>query len=133
MKTEITAIIDRSGSMDAIANDAIGGFNAFLADQKAVPGEARMSVVLFDHEYLPLYTGKPIADAEPQTRASFVPRGQTAMLDAIGRSLNENGARIAAEKWADKVVVCILTDGQENHSSEFSAHRIKEMVQLAEK
>jgi hypothetical protein len=132
MKTELISIIDRSGSMATIAKDAIGGFNTFLADQKTVPGEARMTLALFDDKYDVLYAGKTLAEAEPLTDKTFVPRGGTALLDAIGRTLNDQGARIKAEGWADKVIVCILTDGGENQSREFRQDQIKTMVQHAE-
>lgn len=132
MKTEILAIIDVSGSMANIQDDAIGGYNAFLADQQTVDGEARMTLVLFDHEYQLLYAGKALAEAEPLTTATYVPRGSTALLDAIGRTLNEQGARIEAEGWAEKVIVCILTDGQENQSKEFTAPVIRDMVTAVE-
>ena len=132
MKTEIIAIIDRSGSMGSIVDDAIGGFNAFLADQKTVPGEARMTLALFDDKFEYVYAGALIADAQPLTHATFVPRGMTALLDAIGRTMNEQGARIKTQAWAEKVIVCILTDGGENSSREFKAARIKEMVTHAE-
>lgn len=132
MKTEIISIIDRSGSMATIASDAIGGFNTFLVDQKTVPGEARMTLALFDDKYDVLYAGKTLAEAEPLTDKTFVPRGGTALLDAIGRTLNEQGARIKADGWADKVIVCILTDGGENQSREFRQDQIKEMVKHAE-
>lgn len=133
MKAEIICIIDRSGSMASIASDAIGGFNRFLEDQKAVPGEAKMTIVLFDNEYLTLANAATLETVKPLTTETFVPRGGTAMLDAIGRTLTEHGKRIAEEKWAEKVIVCILTDGQENCSREYNAARIKEMIQHAEK
>lgn len=132
MKTEIISIIDRSGSMATIASDAIGGFNTFLKDQREVPGEGRMTVLLFDDRFETLYAGKSLKEAEPLTDKTFVPRGGTALLDAIGRTLNEQGARIKTDGWADKVIVCILTDGQENQSREFTAPKIKEMVKHAE-
>lgn len=132
MKTEIIAIIDRSGSMATIAPDAIGGFNTFLADQKTVPGEARMTLALFDDRFEYVYTGKALSEAEPLTSKTFVPRGGTALLDAIGRTLNEQGARIKGDNWAEKVIVCILTDGGENQSREFRQDQIKEMVKHAE-
>lgn len=132
MKTEIIAIIDRSGSMQSIAKDAIGGFNTFLTDQQAAPGEARMTLALFDNQFEYLYKGVPLSQAEPLTDRTFVPRGGTALLDAIGRTLNEQGERIKADKWAEKVIVCILTDGEENQSREFSRYRIKEMIGHAE-
>lgn len=132
MKTEIIAIIDRSGSMATIAKDAIGGFNTFLADQKTVPGEARMTLALFDDKFDYVYAGQPLDKAEPLTPLTFVPRGSTALLDAIGRTLNEQGARIKADAWAEKVIVCILTDGGENASREFQQEQIKQMVKHAE-
>lgn len=133
MNTEIIAIIDRSGSMESIRADAIGGFNAFLAEQKAHPGIARMTTVLFDDQYEKLYEGKPIGVTEPLTKETFVPRGITALNDAIGRTLSEQRARIEKENWANKVIVCILTDGHENASREFSALTIKNQIEEAKK
>lgn len=128
LKTEIIGILDRSGSMASTVDDAIGGWNTFIAEQQAVEGEARVSLVLFDNQYEVVYAGKPIAEVVELTRQTFVPRGSTALLDAIGRSVSEQGARIAGEGWADKTIVCILTDGQENSSREFSAEKVKALV-----
>ena len=55
------------------------------------------------------------------------------MILPIGRALNEQGQRIKGENWAEKVIVCILTDGQENSSSEFTRDQIKTMIEHAEK
>jgi uncharacterized protein YegL len=133
MKTEIIAILDRSGSMHSIVKDAIGGFNAFLDEQRKVPGEARISVVLFDHDCETVCSAQPIGEAKHLTAETYVPRGNTALLDAIGRAMNEHGKRIADEKWADNVIVCILTDGHENASREYRADAIKPMIEHAEK
>lgn len=130
--TEILAILDRSGSMENIADDQIGGFNRFVQEQKNVPGAARMTMILFDHEYLPLYAGKVLPEVEPLSRKTYIPRGSTALFDAIGRTLNEQGARIDKEGWAEKVIVIIVTDGLENASKEFTSGRIKEMVKERE-
>ena len=81
--TVIQAIIDRSGSMESIRSDAEGGFNAFLADQRAQSGECRVSLVQFDHKYEVVYEDKPIAKVP---RLRITPRGSTAMLDAIGHA-----------------------------------------------
>jgi uncharacterized protein YegL len=132
MNTEILAVLDISGSMATIAADAIGGFNTFLKDQQAIEGEARLTVVLFDDQYQVLYAAKPLAEAEPLTSATFVPRGGTALMDAIGRTLQVEGARIAAEGWAEKVIVCITTDGGENQSKEFNAPMVRDLVGQAE-
>lgn len=133
MKTEILVITDRSGSMATIAPEVIGGYNNFIKEQREVPGEARVTFTQFDDKYEVVYAGKPLADVPELTSATFVPRGMTALLDAIGRTLNEQGERIAKDKWAELVIVCILTDGGENSSHEYTPTRIREMTAHAEK
>lgn len=118
--------------METIRDDVIGGFNSFLAEQKELPGEARLTYTQFDNVYEVMYAGKTVKSAPKLDRDLFVPRGNTALLDAVGRTLNEQGARIAAEKWAELVVVCIITDGQENASREYTRPRIAEMIKHAE-
>lgn len=132
MRVEIIDITDRSGSMSSLRNDVIGGFNTLLADQKLVEGEARLTHVQFDDQYSLRYAGRDIQDVPMMTTDTYEPRGCTALLDAIGRTLDEQGKRIADEKWADKVIVSIRTDGYENVSKEYSHKRIKEMIEHAE-
>lgn len=132
MNTEIIVITDRSGSMAAIAPDVIGGYNTFLREQKEQPGEARITYTQFDTEYQVVSAAVPVRQAPDLTPATFVPRGSTALYDAIGRTLNEQGQRIATEKWAQLVVVCIITDGQENASREYTRDKVKSMTAHAE-
>jgi hypothetical protein len=132
MKTEILCILDRSGSMAGIVADSIGGFNTFLKGQKELPGQARVSLFLFDHEYLPIYTARDVREAPALTAETYIPRGGTALLDAIGRTIAEQGARIGGELWADNVVCVILTDGQENSSREYKQHQIATTIKHLE-
>ena len=121
--TEIAFILDRSGSMQALAPAAIAGFNQFLADQQSAPGQARITVVLFDNEYLAHVDQVPISEMIPLDSTTFVPRGSTALLDAIGRTVDELGKRLSEtpeEQRPGKVIVGILTDGQENASHQYS-------------
>ena len=130
--TDINIVLDRSGSMDAVKNDTIGGYNAFLAEQKAAPGEAAITLVQFDHEYEVVYQAAPLSDAKQLDGNTFVPRGNTALYDAVGRTINATGARLSAISETErpgKVIFVILTDGEENASKEFSATRIAEMIQ----
>lgn len=133
MKCEIICITDRSGSMTSIKADVIGGFNSFLADQKTVPGEARLTFAQFDDKYELVYEAKPLSEAPELTSTTFTPRGSTALMDAIGQTMNVQGARITKENWADKVIVCIITDGGENTSREFTQQQIKTMIEHAQK
>ncbi|MCK9593784.1 MAG: VWA domain-containing protein [Methanoregula sp.] len=125
--TEIVCIVDRSGSMGMIKDDAIGGFNQFLKEQKEQPGEATMTIVLFDNQYEFYCSGKPVKDVEPFNEHTYVPRGCTALNDAIGKAINELDSRNPK-----KAIIMILTDGHENSSIEFTKQQIKQLIATAE-
>ena len=130
-KTDITIILDRSGSMESVKTDTVGGFNSFLGEQQKVKGEASISLIQFDDKYEVVYSDKDINSANRLTEETFQPRGMTALNDAIGRTINSVGQRFVAtdeNERPDKVVFVILTDGFENASKEFSALKINEMI-----
>lgn len=132
---EIICILDRSGSMHSIKMDAIGGFNTFIEDQKKVEGEAKVSVYIFDDVYEILYEEQDIQNAPLLNTENFVPRGGTALHDAIGRTINSVGERLAKtpeEERPENVLFLIITDGGENMSREFSGNKIKEMIEHQE-
>ena len=127
--TDITLVVDRSGSMEQRREDAEGGVNAFIRKQAEEPGEALLTLVQFDTEYEFVHQGIPIQDA-PEYRLE--PRGMTALLDAVGRAINETGIRLGKMKKADRpglVIFVITTDGLENSSKEFTKAQIKEMIE----
>jgi uncharacterized protein YegL len=129
--TEIAFILDRSGSMAAMVEPAISGFNSFLRDQQQGPGDARLTLVLFDNEYQVPCASLPIAEITELDTTTFVPRGSTALLDAIGRTIDELGAELAATPEADrpsKVIIAILTDGEENASARYSMADINQRI-----
>lgn len=134
MKTELTEIafvLDRSGSMESCREQAIAGFNQFLRDQQSAPGTARLSLVLFDDQYEVPVSGVPLPEVTELTTRTFVPRGSTALLDAIGLTIDETGARLAALPECDRpgqVIVAILTDGMENASKKFTWHDISARI-----
>lgn len=129
--SDITVVLDRSGSMKSIADDTIGGMNRFVDDQKKQPGEATYSLFQFDDIYEPVHRGIPLATVPPLTQETFVPRGWTALLDAIGRSINEAGSRFEAMPEHERpsvVIFVIMTDGMENYSKEFTRDKIASMI-----
>lgn len=124
-------IIDRSGSMAVIEAATIAGFNEFLEQQKRVPGEANVYAVRFDHEYDVFFHG-PLKDAPALSRENFQPRGNTALHDAIGKTIDALGKTLRdtpeAER-AERVVIVIMTDGLENASHEYNSDRLARMIQ----
>ena len=130
--TDITMVLDRSGSMQSIKDDTIGGFDAFISEQGRLPGRCTVSLVQFDNVYEEVYTGRDLADVPGLT---LVPRGSTAMLDAIGRAVNAAGARLAAmpeDGRPGTVIVGIMTDGLENASREFTYPMVKALIEQQE-
>lgn len=121
--TDIICIVDKSGSMGIVKNDAIGGFNNFLSEQKALPGKATMTLTLFDTVVNTLSVRKPLEDVAGLTVETYRPDGMTALLDATGKTLNEAVKAIDAlpdDEKPEKVIVVIITDGEENSSREYS-------------
>jgi uncharacterized protein YegL len=128
--TEIVFIIDKSGSMINLAGDTIGGFNGFIASQKALEGKATLTTVLFDSEYKTIHNGVDINEVTPMSSTDYVPGGMTAMLDAIGDTINnvqDRHDRLGAEK-PEKVLFVITTDGEENSSRKYTKSQIKKMI-----
>jgi hypothetical protein len=126
--THIEFVLDRSGSMQSIKADIEGGFDAFIADQRTHPGQCTVSLAQFDNEYENVFTAVDVHDV---ASLDLVPRGSTAMLDAIGRSIGALGARLAALPEAGRpgtVIFAIMTDGMENSSREFTYPAIKELI-----
>jgi len=132
MKTDISILLDRSGSMATIAGDTIGGFNTWLKSQKAEPGSATLSLAQFDSEGFD-YTCRntDIQMVADLSYATFSPRGSTPLLDSMARLINETGARLremSPSARPDKVIMVIITDGEENASREKTYQQVCDMV-----
>jgi hypothetical protein len=131
--TEIAYILDRSGSMQCMQEPAVAAFNDFIKIQLDVPGDARLTLVQFDDAYEVPIASMPIQEVPQLTAATYTPRGSTALLDAIGRTIKETSTRIDAISEADrpgKVILTIFTDGQENASREYTAKHISDLIRL---
>ena len=111
-------LLDRSGSMESCIDDTIEGFNTFVESQKEFGGT--MTLCLFDHKFDIVYDKVPIDQVNPLTRDTYVPRGGTALHDAMGQVLKMN--------LSDDAMVIILTDGEENSSSKYTAAHVKDLV-----
>lgn len=149
-KTEIIVIVDRSGSMSSIAKDMEGGFAQFMKEQKEAPGQCSVSLYRFDsmpEDYAPHaaradglepgyvvdYEGISISSVPP---LNLVPRGMTALFDAVGKTIVRVGERLKntpEDQRPGAVVVLIITDGQENASVEYNSVQVKAMIERQEK
>lgn len=130
--TELVFILDRSGSMSGLEGDTIGGFNSMLKKQRELDGECRITTVLFDNFYELLHDRIDIRAVNPMTEKEYFVRGSTALLDAIGMTISKLAGvqkNTAEEYRAENVMFVIITDGAENASREYTAERVKAMIE----
>lgn len=127
--TEIIFVIDKSGSMGHLTNDTIGGFNSFVESQKDGT-KTTLTTVLFDTSWKILHNGSDVYEIEPMTTKDYIAGGGTAMLDAIGETINNVQDRHdeLGEEKPDNVLFVITTDGEENSSRKFTKSQIEKMI-----
>ena len=134
--TEVVFILDRSGSMNGLEKDTIGGFNGMLEKQRQIEGEVLISTVLFDDRSEVLHDRKPIAAIKPMTEREYYVRGCTALLDAIGGAIHHIGnvhKYAREEDRPNKTLFVIITDGFENSSRRYTYQKVKSMIERQQK
>ena len=134
--TELVFILDRSGSMQGLEADTIGGFNSMIEKQKKEEGEAYVSAVLFDDRMEVLYDRVELQKVEPMTDRQYYVRGCTALLDALGGAIHHIGnvhKYAREEDVPEKTIFVITTDGMENASRTYSLDRVRRMVERQQK
>jgi Mg-chelatase subunit ChlD len=131
MHTQITFVLDSSGSMSTIEDDTKGGFNSFVREQQEEEGTATVTLYEFNTTVELLYETIPVAETPKLTSENYSPGGQTALHDAIStaiKSTDENIETMPADDQPDNVVVVTLTDGKEN-ASETPQDQVRELVE----
>jgi uncharacterized protein YegL len=127
-KTEIIVVLDRSGSMESIRKDMIGGFAQFIEEQRSVVGRCDVTLYTFDTSHETEYVAEPLATVPP---LRLVPRGGTALYDAVCLAVDAVGERLHTLPEArrpGKVVFLIITDGHENSSRRYNARAVKDRI-----
>ena len=130
--TELVMILDRSGSMQGLENDTIGGFNSMIEKQKKEDGEAYVSVILFDDRAEVIYDRIPVEKVERMTDKQYYVRGCTALLDAVGQSIHHIAGihKYAREEDVpEKTLFIIITDGMENASRSYDYDQVRSMIE----
>lgn len=127
--TEIIFVIDKSGSMGKLTDDTIGGFNSFVESQKD-DTKTTLTTVLFDTSWKILHDGLDVYEVEPMTKKDYIAGGGTAMLDAIGETINivQNRHDELGNNKPDNILFVITTDGEENSSRKFTKSDIERMI-----
>ena len=134
--TELVFILDRSGSMNGLEKDTIGGFNSMIEKQKKETGKAFVTTILFDDKLEKLHDRLNLEQVQPLTDKDYFVRGSTALLDAIGTTIHHISNTykfMRSEDIPSKTMFIITTDGMENSSREFNYPKIKFMIEEKQK
>lgn len=129
--TSVNVIIDSSGSMEHLTNETISGFNTFVADQRNVQGDVVFTLCVFNTRSELVHDAIPLAKVPNLTIETYRPNGYTALLDAVGSTIDRVGRKLAAmpeEERPSKVIFLIITDGEENSSRKYTLEQVKSMV-----
>jgi len=131
MKTEVIFILDKSGSMQKIKSDAIGGYNSFIEEQKKIEDDTKFTLVLFDSGYQKVYEAIDVSEVKNLTDDEYVPSSMTALYDAIGITIESTIEKIKNQPEAEKTerVLCvILTDGENNKSVKYTKEAVFNII-----
>jgi Mg-chelatase subunit ChlD len=129
--TDITVVLDSSGSMGTIVQSTIDGYNEFIDKQRKDKGTTKVSLISFNDNSNTIYAGINIKYVEALTRLTYIPGGNTALLDALGSAIDCAGARfrhMEEKDRPDKVIILVITDGQENYSKIYSKAEIRSRI-----
>lgn len=131
--THIVFIVDRSGSMTSIANDMIGGYNTFIKNQKELPAECFVSFYQFDDVYEAVFERVKLQDVKLLDDKTYVPRGFTALYDAVGKTIINYGKYLSDlpdSERPERVLVVTITDGLNNASKEHNSDTVRYLVKM---
>lgn len=127
--THLFCIVDRSGSMNGLEKPTIDGYNEYVGNLRKEKS-VKITTVLFDHEFITLIDSKPVKDSPKLDAETYQPRGSTALIDAVCRTINTHKDKV---KKTDKALVLIITDGHENASREYTSKDMQKLVHGLEK
>ena len=127
-RVELVMVLDKSGSMQGLESDTIGGFNSMIEKQKALDVPVRVTTVLFNDKTDVLYESRNIGAVKPLTDKEYEVGGTTALLDAVGSTILNVKREPVVKTKGTKVIFVIITDGMENASTEFTKPKVKQMI-----
>jgi hypothetical protein len=127
----VSFLLDRSGSMNRLVDDVVGGFNAFVANQRATAGDCAFTTVQFDsHDpFEVIHNAVPISTVPELSHDQYRPRGMTPLLDALGNLVTSTEQRVNSLSTAEDQVVVVFTDGLENASRTWNRNALFDVIE----
>lgn len=127
----VTFLLDESGSMQARKDVTISGFNEWMQEMEKFPGEVMLNLIKFHSEkHEMLFKQAMLGTSQIRlSNENYQPAASTPLLDAVGRAIRETDEQLEHLPGDPEVIFVILTDGEENSSTEFSLEAIKALIQ----
>lgn len=130
MKTLVTFLLDRTGSMQAIKAETIAGFNSYLDRLESEAGElVEFTMLQFDSRSIDrLYTGATLATVQRLTDETYRPRSWTPLIDACVETIQAVDEQLADRNDKPRVIVVFQTDGEENCSEKYNYPQLRKLI-----
>jgi uncharacterized protein YegL len=128
-KTYVALVIDRSGSMSSIHKQTVDGINeqfGVLRRNAELAGDTEITLFQFDDVIETVFKDVAPTELKNWELSDFVPRGSTAMYDAVWAAINHLKSKPLGEDTA--FLVCVISDGHENASREVNQGILSEEI-----
>lgn len=126
----VAIVIDKSGSMDLLRETVVEAYNAFCKNLQSESGDVRVTLTSFDTQINHVYIAQPLATIAPLRFSEYEPDGMTALYDAVAHAALETDRRLTAEgRMDERVLLAVITDGQENSSTDYDASTLAKLVE----
>lgn len=128
---DIIFVMDKSGSMSALTEETIFGFNELISKQRQQNSNDTVfvSTILFNHDVQELHNRVLLEEVEPMTNQTYHAIGSTALYDAVGYAISKaDQTHAKLTQKPNKVLMVITTDGYENASREYNHAQIKKLI-----
>lgn len=129
-KTIVTFLLDRTGSMQSIKADTIGGFNEYLRELRTKGESIEFTLLQFDSQgFDTVCAGSNPNNVKDLTEETYVPRASTPLLDATMRAIDLTDKLVVGRTDNPLVVITIQTDGQENASHKHNLAEVRRTIE----
>lgn len=125
---DLVLIVDKSGSMNGMESDTIGGFNSMLDKQRKMDVATDVTTVMFNNTHEFIHERKRLSEIKNLNDVDYRPGGATALLDAVGLTVDKVTEYYQVDEPRNKVIVAIITDGLENASQKYNKQLIKKLI-----
>ncbi|MEM8868205.1 MAG: hypothetical protein AAGC73_08055 [Verrucomicrobiota bacterium] len=133
-RIEIAVVIDASSSMSGRRREVIHYVNGVLANEHFRATRTSFTLVFFEKITMPVVASVPITEMPELCEDDFFPKGECAVLDAIGETITIFVKKLAeipaGQPLPGRVIIITLTEGVDTASSHYTSDEIKRRIMM---